>query len=302
MPSMTVSLVDIEEVAMTNMQALRLCLLVGTNAGGEGKTWFSMLISALFALSDEDVALIDADMCNRAACHIGGIPLDPFGDPEKVVPRLIEDIGGRKSMIVDSGANILAASKEYEDTLRDVGIALADSDYIVSACWLVSTNKIGAAGSVVKLAKRMANPFGPIFVFNDRDGSGSIPEGINPDIKVEHLQPGLVALVNARGGFASLIKTGIPGHQHSADLIAAYLWRFADQPGIRVLFGNDWIDSLMPTLKRNVLNLSPYSLKKPTDDAAMEILARRAKVLRFIDPYLDDINELIKALQRFMGR
>lgn len=171
---------------MTNMQALRLSLLVGTNAGGEGKTWFSMLISALFDLLDEDVALIDADMGNRAACHIGGIPLDPFGDPEKVVPRLIEDIGGqKKSMIVDSGANILAASKEYEDTLRDVGIALADSDYIVSACWLVSTNKIGAAGSVVKLAKRMANPFGPIFVFNDRDGSGSIPEGINPDIKVE---------------------------------------------------------------------------------------------------------------------
>lgn len=109
-------------------------------------------------------------------------------------------------------------------------------------------------------------------------------------------------MVNARGGFASLVKTGIPGHQQSADLIAAYLWRFADQPGIRVLFGNDRIDSLMPTLKRKVLNLSPYDLKRPTDDAAMEILARRAKVLRFIDPYLDDINELIKALQRFIAR
>jgi hypothetical protein len=286
---------------MTYATLLRLFLLIITNAGGEGKTFVTMLLRAIFDLLGEDDLSLDTDPGNKALSSTGGGAkyLDPFAEPEDSIRRVQDKLGSKTSLLIDAGANMQATSRQFEEMCRDLGNELRDQEYTVSGLWVISTNKLGSAGSSARAAKRIDPPFSPAFVFNDRDGSGAVPDGIKPDIKVEHLQPGLIALVNDGGGFASVVKEGIPGHQHSANLIADYLWRFADQPGIRVLFGNDRIDSLMPTLKRDMLNLKPYDLKRPTNDAAMEILAKRAKLLRFMDPYLDDVDELIQALQQF---
>ncbi len=96
-----------EDTKMTisiNQKLLLFCLFVLTNSGGEGKTWLSMMLEAIFNLLNEDCVLIDADPGNRAASHLGAIPLDPFGASQKFVDRIVADLAGRKSLLIDAGA------------------------------------------------------------------------------------------------------------------------------------------------------------------------------------------------------
>lgn len=286
---------------MAISNALRLFLLIITDAGGEGKTFITLLFLALFELLGEDELTLDTDPGNRAASSIGGRVkfIDPLADPDESRRRIKEKLGPNTSLLIDAGANMQAASRQFEDMCRDLGHDLRDDFYDVRALRIVSTNKLAAAESAIRAAKRMDPPFPPVFVFNDRDGSGVIPDGITPEIKVGHLQPGLVSLVNEAGGFARVIIDGVPGFQHSADMIASYVWRFADQPKVRSLFGDSRIDRLRSMLDRETQNVFPFNLKQPREDAWIEHFARKAEILRYIDPFLDDPEAIIAALQRY---
>jgi CobQ/CobB/MinD/ParA nucleotide binding domain len=286
---------------MTTNQALRLFLLIITDAGGEGKTFVTLMLQTIFDLLNEQVLTLDTDPGNRAASSTGGSAkfLDPFGEPEETSRRIKDKLGANMSLLIDAGANMQAASRQFEDMCRDVGNDLKDDNYIVHALWIVSTNKLAAAGSAIRAARRIDPPFRPLFVFNDRDGSGAIPKEIKPDIVVEHLTPGLVALVNQEGGFTPVVTNGILGYQHSADMIAAFLWRFADQPALRTLLGDDRINQLQPMLDRQVLGISPYMPKTPLQDGKIEQLSRKANSLRRIGAFLED-DEAISAAVEFL--
>ncbi|MXO76176.1 hypothetical protein GRI40_13235 [Altererythrobacter aerius] len=293
-----------EEGAMTDATALRLFLLVITNAGGEGKTWITMLLLTIFRLLDQDILTLDGDPGNRAssAADIGAKAMDVFEDPQKLTDRISNSLAGTKSLLVDAGANILAASVSFGDTMRDVGFKLEDDGYRVKGLWVVSTNKIGAAESATAAARRFGQPFEPLWLFNDRDGSGMVPAGLEPDITVAHLAPGYVVLVNEAGGFEPIVREGIPGYQMSADIIAKYVWRFADQHGVRALFGDVAIDSLRSILDRDVMDLHPVQFtSKKSDDEIIEWSAH-LEILRIVTAYRGDIDAMIRALTNIKSR
>ena len=261
---------------------LRLFLLAITNAGGEGKTFLILLLLALFELLDEPVLGIDTDVGNKAASSMRHKQMkfvDPFAEAEESTKKIKKAIDDERSLAIDAGANMQAASREFENMCRDLGHDLKEDDYTVRALWVVSTNKLAAAESAIKAAKRIDPPFHPLFVFNDRDGSGAVPEGVTPDLCIRYLPPALVALVNKHGGFAYVVTQGIPDYQHSADMVARYLWNFADQPMVRTLFGEHRIEKLRLQLFRQILDVRPFTLWTPDDDATMESLARKAETL-----------------------
>lgn len=286
---------------MISNQRLRLFLLAITNAGGEGKTFLILLLLALFELLDEPVLGIDTDVGNKAVSSMRYKQVksvDPFENAAESKEKITKAMDEGMSLAMDAGANMQAASREFENMCRDLGIDLDEDGYAVRALWVVSTNKLAAAESATKAAKRIDPPFQPLFVFNDRDGSGAVPEGLTPDMGIPYLPPALVALVNKHGGFAQVVRQGIQGYQHSADMVARYLWNFADQPMVRTLLEEHRVEKLRPQLNREILDVSPFTLWTPDDDETMENLAREAKTLRALMPHLADIDRCIEILHR----
>lgn len=289
---------------MSYTERLRLFLLVITNSGGEGKTWVTMLLLTVLKLLDHDVLTIDGDPGNRAAsvADIGAKAMDVFEEPEKLSHRISKSLDGTKSLLIDAGANILAVSVGFGDAMRDVGFKLQDEGYRVNGLWIVSTNKIGAAQSAGLAARRFGQPFAPLWLFNDRDGSGAVPEGMQPDITVAHLEPGYVSLVNEAGGFEPIVRVGIPGYQISADVIAQYVWQFVDQPGMRALLGAAAVDGLRPMLERVTLNVRPLRVAQKANDDEMVQKAAHAEVLRAVMPCQSNIDAIIRALEELKIR
>jgi hypothetical protein len=286
---------------MNISDTLRLFLLIITNAGGEGKTFVVLLLKAIFELLREQELSLDTDSGNKALSSVADDArfLDPLAEPAQSKLKIKNQLSPEKSLLIDAGANMQSVSRQFEDMCRDVGEELEEQGYLVQALWMVSTNKLAAAGSVTRAAKRINPPFATCFVFNDRDGSGLIPEEIKPDITVGHLHPGLVSIVNQRGGFAAVIKDGKPDYRHSVDMIAKFVWDFANQDGMRKIFGNNRIEQLKLQLDRQTLNISPFTLKTSRNDKSMEHLAKKAHLMRKIDPYFDDIDAMIEVLKRY---
>lgn len=282
---------------MLRNDILRLCVVTLSHAGGEGKTWLAMLFRVILNLLDQPTELVCADPGNRAAAHLGAARMDVFDDPDENVERLKARVGSSASLLIDSGTNVLAASKEFEDSLRDIGIVLSADGYATLGAWVVSTNKIGSVGSAERGMLRMANPFSPLRIFNNRDGSGAMPPNYTPDIIIEHLPPGLVRLVNDAEGFESIITDGIEGYTLSAALICAYVWRFANQDGVRKIFGDDRINSLRTLLNRPTVNVSPFINTNPLKDDCLLELAARAELYRAIAPCGSNIGKAINALE-----
>lgn len=177
-------------------------------------------------------------------------------------------------------------------------MTLFDRGYRVQALWIVSGNKIKAASTAQKAAKRMSNPFVPVHVFNDRDGSNARPAGFPVDVVLENLHPGLMVLVYTYG-LSNIIQNGIPEHDHSANLIRAYIWRFVSQLGVRTIFGEELIERLRAALEVETLNISPYQLTRANDDRAMLKLAKKAEFHRVVMHHYDNPAAAIEAISKY---
>lgn len=270
--------------------------------GGDGKTWQGQLTRCLFELLGEPLALFDADQGNRALSLSADdvVVINIMDKPEENLAKVREAIDEGVAIILDAGANALADSLVFVNFLLDLALELRRHSYAVKGLYVVSTNKVGAAEVLLPVAKRFELHYDPIWVFNDRDGSGAIPEGFKPDIFIDNLHPGFVQLVN-RVGFTSMILDGLPEYQLSCDHVAAYVWTFANQAGIRSIFGSEAIDSLEALLNRKVPALHPYHIKNPLDDAMFKALAGKAEVARVVMPLLHDVDAAIEALKEFQS-
>ena len=285
----------------TKQHRMRCAFAALTNAGGEGKTWTSMVVHSLFELLGEPIVVADADQGNRAARVIfrNVYLIDITEDPETSTPKLMAQVTGAKSLLIDSGANALASSVNFNNVLADSAEKLREEGYKTYGLCVLSANKPGAAKALERNAKRFSPFYEILWVFNDRDGSDFLPEGFVADITVPHLHPGFVTLVNAAGGFTSVVRDGIEGHQLSSDYIAAYLWRFANQGGVRKLFGDAQIDSLRPVLDRPFKRVDPLRIARPQSDEEYLNRAWEAEIMRAIWPCLGDVDAMIEALVVF---
>lgn len=282
-------------------QRMRCVMAPLTNAGGEGKTWVSMMIQSIFQLLDEPIVVADADQGNRAArVVLGKVHLiDISEDAETSAAKLMAQVEGGESLLIDCGANALASSVNFNNVLAETAETLRDNGYTTYGLCVVSANKPGAAAALKRLASRFSPYFKMLWVFNDRDGSNHVPEGFIADIIVTNLDPGFVTLVHDAGGFTPIVLHGVDGHQLSSDYISAYLWSFADQEGIRKLFGDAQINSLSPLLNRTVKRVDPMRIERPLADEEYLETVWKAKHLRAIWPTLGDVDAMMRALEDF---
>lgn len=272
----------------------RIALSSLAMGGGDGKTWTGQLMRTLCVLLGIPLTVLDADQGNRAFSLTAPnvVAIDIMAKPEVNLAKVRAAIGEGRSIILDAGANALADSVDFINFLMDFAAALGREGYEPKGLYVVSTNKVGAAEVLKPVAERFNLHYKPVWVFNDRDGSGEMPEGYEPDITIPNLDPGFVRMVN-EDGFAPLIRDGKPGYQFSCDHIAAYLWKFADQPGVRKIFGNEEIDSLGTILNRKLLPVDPFKIMKPLKDVAFRSKAAKAKVVRVLMPHLDGVDDQI---------
>ena len=151
--------------------------------GGDGKTWQGQLTRCLFELLGEPLALFDADQGNRALSLSADdvVVINIMDKPEENLAKVREAIDEGVAIILDAGANALADSLVFVNFLLDLALELRRHSYAVKGLYVVSTNKVGAAEVLLPVAKRFELHYDPIWVFNDRDGSGAIPEGFKPD-------------------------------------------------------------------------------------------------------------------------
>jgi hypothetical protein len=282
-------------------QRMRYAMVPLTNAGGEGKTWVSMLIHAIFNLLNEPLIVADADQGNRAARVILGEVhlIDISKEAETSSAELVAQVDGGKSLLIDCGANALASSVNFNNALAETAVKLREDGYKTYGLCVVSANKPGAAAALKRIASRFSPFFEMMWVFNDRDGSNNVPEGFAADITVQNLDPGFVTLIHTFGGLASVVLRGIKGYGHSSDYIKAYLWRFADQEGIRKLFGDTQIDGLRPLLDHPFKRVDPMRIDKPETDEEYLETVWKAKTLRIVWPSLGDVDAMIQSLQDF---
>ena len=174
-----------------------LFVLIITNAGGEGKTTLTLLLRAILDLAGIDSLGIDADQGNWALKNRSGgdIATDLLawaprsGAAEKIVSK-----ASGKSILMDTGANMMAAGQPIGELVIDLQKRFADQGYRTAAFIPLSPNKSGAAEGVNILSDRISD-FEKFIVFNHRDQSGNFGSGRSDvaAITVSHLQPGLQA-------------------------------------------------------------------------------------------------------------
>ncbi len=282
-------------------QRMRCVVAPLTNAGGEGKTWVSMMIQSIFQLLHEPIVVADADQGNRAArVVLGKVHLiDISEDSEASAAKLMAQVEGGQSLLIDCGANALASSVNFNNMLAETAETLRGDGYETYGLCVVSANKPGAAAALKRLVSRFTPYFKLLWVFNDRDGSNRVPEGFVADITVRNLDPGFVTLVHDAGGFTPIVLHGVDGYQHSSDYISAYLWSFANQEGIRKLFGDAQVNSLSPLLNRIVKRVDPMRIERPLADEEYIETVWKAKHLRAIWPTLGDVDAMMRALEDF---
>lgn len=100
-------------------------------------------------------------------------------------------------------------------------------------------------------------------------------------------------------GLSNIIQNGIPEHDHSANLIRAYIWRFVSQLGVRTIFGEELIERLRAALEVETLNISPYQLTRANDDRAMLKLAKKAEFHRVVMHHYDNPVAAIEAISKY---
>lgn len=272
----------------------RIALSSLAMGGGDGKTWTGQLMRTLCVLLGIPLSVLDADQGNRAFSLTAPdvVAIDIMAKPEVNLAKVRAATADGRAIILDAGANALADSVDFINFLMDFAADLRREGYLVKGLYVVSTNKVGAAAVLEPVAERFSFHYDQVWVFNDRDGSGEMPEGYKPHIIIKNLHPGFVRLVNDRG-FVPLIVEGEPGYQLSCDHIAAYMWEFANQRGVRAIFGDEAIDSLAPLLNRVVPCVTTIKVKTLLDDAEFRSHAARAKVVGELLPHLGGVDDHI---------
>jgi hypothetical protein len=217
---------------------LFLCIL--TNAGGEGKTTLTLLVRALLDLAGRDSLALDADqgnwaLKNRSGEHIatdlvGWNPRD--GAAAKIVAR-----SDRRTVLMDTGANMLAAGQPVGELVFELQKRFSDDGYRTAAFIPLSPNKAGAAVGANMLSNRI-DGFDKFIVLNHRDKShnfGEIDRTL-AFIEVRHLASGLQAYLDQFGWrIAKLLTDPKTRSSRASAHVADWVRSFALEPSMRSL-------------------------------------------------------------------
>ncbi|MEH6756456.1 MAG: hypothetical protein V7676_02965 [Parasphingorhabdus sp.] len=180
------------------MQQLILVIVI-TNAGGEGKSLFAQLMKALLLLAGRTVELIDGDLGNKAtkladptARSLG------WGISPDTAQIIFKETYG-KNVVLDFGANAMA-SGQYHEFIFGLQQLFGGAGYKCVAFLPVTPHKTGAAEGVKKLGQQLTG-FEPIYVKNNKDGSGKFDgsfEGLTT-LDLGYLKPGLIEYLKRDG-------------------------------------------------------------------------------------------------------
>ena len=257
-------------------------IIVATNAGGEGKTMLAQLLKALWLIAGQPVETLDADAGNRAVrSSDSAVRPVGWGVQTSVAPEIVATLLGNH-VSLDLGANALASKREIADLVPALRLQFAAADYRCLALMPISTNKLGAGGSLMGLADELEG-FEKIGVRVNRDASGNYDPEFSPAACVElgHLSPGYQEYIRKFGGsMAEAVLNPPPGYRIAASHVGHWMLQFLKQPLIADLFGPrpaEVIRQAYPEQPHQT-SFQVLHLSNVTDEALIEN-ARKSKIL-----------------------
>jgi hypothetical protein len=194
------------------MDMMLLFIAIITNAGGEGKTALSSALAAILQLLRYgSPTILDGDPGNWASSVLSdeaerlGWTLDPGKAP--VIANKLDG----NAVILDAGANAYVAAGTFLLLTQRLGEEFKKRDYRAISLHPVSTNKIGAMGSMIDLAEGFPG-FEQVMVLVNRDGSDhylgdQTGFGERPVVRIGYLQPGLIEVAQLYGSELALAVT-----------------------------------------------------------------------------------------------
>lgn len=262
--------------------------LTATNAGGEGKTTLARLSKALWEMADYPAEILDGDNGNRAASKADNTAQAVgWGAGPTLAQKMFSAHEGRHA-IFDLGANALASEREIADLVPELGNVFAAGGYRCVAFMPLSTNKLGAGGSLLALGADLTQ-FEKVYVRVNRDLSNNYDPEFNPTSYVDlgYLDPGFQAYFEfMRVSMAQAVLQPPPEYKTAAAHLAYWMLEFVRQPEIEGIFGSGPAEAILkaypeapPAFRLLVLHLAAA-----TNEALAEN-AHKTKMLDLLDKY-----------------
>lgn len=194
------------------MKMMLLFIAIITNAGGEGKTALSSALAAILRLLGYcSPTILDGDPGNWASSVVSdeaervGWTLDS-GKAAVIANKL-----DGNAVILDAGANAYVGAAQFLLLTQRLGEEFKKRGYRAISLHPVSTNKIGAMGSMIELAEGFPG-FEQVMSLVNRDGSDhylgdQTGFGERPVVRIGHLQPGLIEVAQHYGSDLALAVT-----------------------------------------------------------------------------------------------
>ena len=265
-----------------------LFLIILSNAGGEGKTLLAYIFEALLQLRQQSVLTFCGDVGNRAAKegNPNAMTVSWTAAPEQAAD-MVEVLNGRH-LVFDTGANMMAAGQAIGDLPEELGRRLRAQGYRTIAVLPVSTNKIGAAGALQRLADKIVG-FEKVFVQNDRDGSGAFGTPLAGNVvDLENLQPGFVAVTNKlKKSIAQVVSDPPDRYKKASKVISSWLGEFERQPAIADIFKSFEEVSALRSVCTSEYHIRVETLEDAADDALAENQRSSKRIMHVVGGGMD---------------
>lgn len=247
-------------MSITAISGLLTIALIMTNAGGEGKSTWAEILAAYGQLAGLNTIVSDVDPGNRGYLNRSGddsaLSLDwtPRDDADPSAPAdpvtwYNTHLAGRQLAILDTGANMLAASNPINKFIGGlIAVARQNGARIIVYC-VTSPNKPGSDDLVEMMYHRFRTGAEVVIVQNDRDGSRTFNASLatlgTPIVNLPHIDPGLQLMRQRRRiPLHDVLMMPEVGYERATAMVAQRLLRAAKQDSIIDVVGREMIAPL----------------------------------------------------------
>jgi hypothetical protein len=301
---------------MTDSHPKQLILaLVLTNSGGEGKSTWSEIFSAIARLAGLKTQVVDLDPGNRGYLNrngdtsaaslswsaSGAEAADPF-DADAWFDNYATD---KDLVVLDTGANMLAAANPINEFIGRVLQCAKGKGARIIIFGVTSPNKAGSDELIEAMYQRFRRGCEVIVVQNNRDGSNAFKHSLSqlgtPVINVPHLFAGLQAVRLRRCiVLEEVLKQPEPNYARATALIAKNVLSVATQPAVAEILGTGAVGALEEMAKDAprglAFRLSDITAARDPAVHANEELYTAQKAFRTVDA--GDATSFIAAARR----